>query len=235
MFCTNCGKKISKSIAFCSACGEKNLEFKAPTAKEVPEAPLAEAPVVQEITPSGVSNSYVWALSLAPLVYGLADIIFATSIPSSTWLNYLATGLYLGTNIALANADSKQLEKVGIELPKWQAYILVPLYLYNRAKLVKSSQANVLVWIFAFVISIALPSISATTIGTQVDTGRTQDAITSWLDEKGYPGASVSCPGTVLSKPGAIFDCLATLDGETVDIQVTIQNTAGDVVWKVLN
>jgi hypothetical protein len=138
--------------------------------------------------------------------------------------------------VLLLQLDRRQLRAAGVTVSPWLGFFLAPVYLYQRAKRLNQTQWPAITWGAALVLSLGVYAFGANAIGAQVSTAKTESAITEWLVGKGYPDASVSCPSVVLNKPGATFDCVANslaLNGTI--IQVTIQNTAGDIVWKVSN
>lgn len=212
MFCIQCGTENIESAVFCTKCGK------------------------QQTSPASVqpSNVYMWALAIVPLFLGLFDLVLsATMTPStSTAISLIAA---LALNIALVVADSKQLEKRGIRINLLLGILIIPVYLYRRAKLTSTTQTGLLVWTGAFVGSLLISVLGSSYVGSQVSTDATEVAIKSWLIDSSITDDSVTvtCPDNVLAKPGATFLCTVDTD-PTITLQVKIENEQGDVTWEIL-
>lgn len=65
-----------------------------------------------------------------------------------------------------------------------------------------------------------------------LDTEKIQSELESKVTES-IPGstASVACPSDVDVRPGATFDCAATVNGQQVNVKVTQTNDQGDVTY----
>jgi hypothetical protein len=83
----------------------------------------------------------------------------------------------------LVTADSKQLEKRGIEVNMLLGFLFVPAYLYRRAKLTSTSQTGLIIWSGALVASLMISLLGSMFVGSQASTDATETAIKSWLVE----------------------------------------------------
>jgi hypothetical protein len=103
------------------------------------------------LTGEAISNTLVWWLAFAPLVgvfiAGLLSGITHKSIGDFWW-----TTLVL--NISLSLLDEKKLKKAGHNTEKMGSAWIVPLYLFNRAKVLKQNNAYFIVWVVLFCLSL---------------------------------------------------------------------------------
>jgi hypothetical protein len=152
----------------------------------------------------------------------------------------LFIGIYwvvaIGLNIALVIADSNELKKHEIQSSIPLGIIFIPAYLYKRAKLVSAPQIGLIIWVASFILSFLIDTIGASNIGSQQSTDGVEASISTWLVENQFSDSDVSvvCPDTVLSKPQATFLCTANSAFGDINLQVTIENTDGDVTWQVV-
>lgn len=214
MFCQKCGSENQIGAQFCMKCGNN----------------LAGTAVS-----SSTSNAYYWVLSLMPLSIGVVGIALAT-LMESTAAYFVSALLSLFANIALVIADSNELKKSGRDISVWMGFLLIPVYLYRRAKLMGSPQIGLLIWVGALSISFLVDSIASSNVGSMESTDRVESSITSWLLENDYVASDVivECPDTVLSKPQTTFICNVTSSLDEVVLKVTVENEAGDVTWQVV-
>lgn len=214
MFCPKCGSGTPLEAEFCMKCGNK---------------------FVGEVQATPPSNVYYWVLSSLPVILGILAIALSTVFESNLVLGAYWIITFL-INIALVIADSNELKRVGIESSVLIGILLIPVYLYRRAKLLGAPQVGLIVWLIAFALSFIIQSFGQSNIGSVQNTDVVESSITSWLLENEYASADVSviCPDTVLSKPGATFLCTATSSLEELLFQVTIENVAGDVTWELV-
>jgi hypothetical protein len=181
------------------------------------------------------SNAYYWVLVFMPLSIGVIGVALGTALESTA--AYLISALIsLVANIALVIADSNELKKSGLEISVWMGFLLIPVYLYRRAKLMGSPQIGVLVWLAAVLVSFLVDSIASSSVGSMQSTDWVESSITSWLLENNYSSADavVECPDTALFKPQANFLCNTTSSTGDFLLQVTIENEAGDFTWEIV-
>lgn len=103
------------------------------------------------LTGEAVDNTLVWWLAFAPLggAFIAGFLSGATDKPMSKfwWVT-------LVLNIALSIADEKKLQKAGHDTEKMGGAWLVPVYLFNRAKVLKQNNAYFIVWVVLFCLSL---------------------------------------------------------------------------------
>jgi hypothetical protein len=116
------------------------------------------------LTGDYVGNTLVWLLAFAPLI-GLVIKYFLAEVmnPSNQYLIEKAAtnGDYwyvtLVLTLALSYWDEKRLKKMGANtkaFSKWA--LLVPVYLYQRAIILKQNLVCFGVWIICFILSVAI-------------------------------------------------------------------------------
>jgi hypothetical protein len=212
MFCIHCGTENTVSAVYCSKCGKQQ------------GAPITGLP----------TNVYMWSLALVPLFLGMLDLVLSASIsPSASTAVSLMVAVAI--SIALVLADSKQLMKIGIETNLLLGILLIPAYLYRRARLTSTAQTGLIVWSGAFIGSLLISMLGVSLVGTQVATDATEIAIEDWLVESLITDSSVTvtCPDIVLAKPAATFLCTVDTD-PVLTLQVKFENEQGDVTWQLV-
>ena len=214
MYCQKCGTENQAGSGFCMKCGTN---------------------LAQIATSGSPSNVYYWSLSLMPLLIGITGLALSTALESSQAL-VISLVVAIVANVTLVVADANELKKIGMTPNVLLGILLIPVYLYRRAKLARAPQVGLIIWSASFALSFLVESIGASTVGSMESTERVESYITTWLLDNDYASADVyvECPDTVLSKPQATFLCNATSSsGETL-LQVTVENVAGDVTWEVI-
>ena len=110
-----------------------------------------------------VNNTIVWVLAFAPIIGSILEYIFAYAINPNPFFAQLAykSGNYwyitLALNIGLSYLDDWQLRKQDIDTGNLTALaFLVPVYLYQRARLLKHNMAYFIAWIVTFIVSLGL-------------------------------------------------------------------------------
>lgn len=114
------------------------------------------------ISNKAMGNGFIWALCLAP-IWGSFVQMLATEI------RVVITGeefvLYsdmwwvmLVINIGAIQLDLGRLKQSGYNTQKikWWMYLLVPVYVFHRDKIVKADMTRFWVWIGAFLVSLAI-------------------------------------------------------------------------------
>lgn len=114
------------------------------------------------LTGHQVNNTLVWLLAFAPII-GLALEYFVSGVmhSDSEYLTQSAAenGDYwyitLILNIALCVWDARRLKTAGINTTTFRGWRwLVPVYLFQRAKMLKQNQAYFIIWIICFFITL---------------------------------------------------------------------------------
>lgn len=111
------------------------------------------------LTGNAVNNSLVWILAFAPII----ALIIENMLPGELYYQEGAVWpslknihrwyIVLPLNIGLTYFDLMQLSKGGhkVDKFKWMT-IFVPLYLYERAELLKQNKAYLFIWIFCLAV-----------------------------------------------------------------------------------
>lgn len=104
-----------------------------------------------------VSNTIVWVLAFAPLIGSFLVDFFCGMMEvsqDSFWVGFIT---FLVLNSLLAYADEKKLRDAGHDTYKFIGgrwlVILVPVYLFKRAKYLKHNYAYFIVWCVMLVIA----------------------------------------------------------------------------------
>lgn len=114
------------------------------------------------LTGAAVNNRIVWVLAFAPIIGYLLESFVGGLMGNSEaqWERAMSENRYwyvtLILNIALCLFDEKRLKKAGHDISRFKGWVfVVPVYLYQRAKLLRHNLAYFIVWIACFVISLA--------------------------------------------------------------------------------
>lgn len=94
-----------------------------------------------------VDNRFVWGIVSVPIIGSALELLFfgAATLASSL--------LYIIPNIALSLIDEKRLKKAGHQAPNTFWVLIVPVYLWKRATLLKQSRNYFFAWIATLIIS----------------------------------------------------------------------------------
>lgn len=100
---------------------------------------------------SAVSDFWAWCLTIVPIAGALVKLVLQ---PGEEALTFILIA-YAAVNGLIAFADQKALENSGRKLaPIWAAILIVPLYLYLRARRLEKKQITLAVWCLSFATSI---------------------------------------------------------------------------------
>lgn len=216
MRCESCGRELSPQLEQCPAC-----RTPAPTDRSRGGDPGLQATVVD--------NSFVWVLAFAPLLYLLVDVALGGTLPESA----AAWGLVIAVvlNSALVILDYQRLPEAA-RPSMWLGLFLVPIYLFQRSSRLRQTMAIPVVWSVAFVVALVIPLASG--VGSFIDAPAVEQSIEAGIqDQLGFP-VTAECPAGISSKPESTFQCTIQDDyGVSAIVDVTIQNSAGDIVWEV--
>jgi len=174
-----------------------------------------------------------WLIAFIPLLALAIAIGFADGNPV---IAYNSGWIALLLNIGITVWDNSRLKSAGYPSLMGWAVFLIPVYLYKRQKTTGQPIAPWLVWVGAFALSWASIAILPGLVGVPIDQGKVESGITSWVaDKTGIPVSSIrtSCPNPA-AKPGETFLCTVTGGGETANVQVTVENSNGDVTWQAI-
>jgi hypothetical protein len=212
-----------------------------------PEAPPA---VPAAAAPPGTGPSWwAWAVALSPLLWLAVAALTAFQLGPSANLSgpgpVLAGSVTAGAFAVFAAwRDTVALRASG-ECSKgayaWWCLVAGWAYMTGRLIRLRSRRGTdktlvavaAAAWIAA-VISVGAVAASAQSAGTVLNRPKLQQDIASWIRSRTGEAATVNCPADPAMSQGSQFDCVATAqDGSTAVVTVTVQDSQGDVVWKV--
>lgn len=127
-------------------------------------AGIPEAPSPSREAPAFTDDRLAWALVGVPLAGAAFEYLAGASISA-----IVAGFLTLGANVALTQIDIRKLHAAGQGAPNGWWALLVPVYLWKRAAILRRRQITTLAWIAAFLISLLIG----------FDTGKTRLADTA--------------------------------------------------------
>ncbi|MDH0293184.1 DUF4339 domain-containing protein [Pseudomonas sp. GD04087] len=114
------------------------------------------------LTGSGVNNKIVWLIAFAPIIGYLLESFVAGLFGANEaqWERAMSENRYwyvtLALNIGLSVLDSKRLKQAGHDVSHFKGWVfVVPVYLYQRSKLLNQNLAYFITWIVCFVLSMA--------------------------------------------------------------------------------
>lgn len=102
-----------------------------------------------------VNNTVAWVLAFAPIIgyllqYFIAGVLWGDNFQQNVDSIWYVT---LVLNVVLGIIDERKLDKAGHSTNKLRGWVwLVPVYLYQRAKLLKQSLSYFVVWLVCFFI-----------------------------------------------------------------------------------
>jgi hypothetical protein len=113
------------------------------------------------LTGRRVSNTLAWLLAFAPLIGFMLQCFAAglTGDSESQWEQAMADSRYwyltLILNIVFSLLDEKRLKQAGYDTRRFKLWVLIlPVYLYKRAKVLNQMQAPCIVWVICFVLTL---------------------------------------------------------------------------------
>lgn len=127
VFCRACGQSIAETAFSCPSCGAK-----------------------QDVMPSGKQawgNWTAWAIACAPVLGAILEAMLAKMLGHASSFLFLVT---LGLNIFLCSLDAKALQARGYSEEQLGNIFLIPIYLFNRAKLLSEKPAYAILWCVLF-------------------------------------------------------------------------------------
>lgn len=145
MFCRNCGSKISVSekCKFCDKCGvllepiSQNEAFY--DGKNTDNESFYNENENKNTQPDlEIDNTLIWILAFVPII-------------GTVWKFGII--LFLLVNCILTYFDEKNLKKLGCDTTELGNTWLIPVYLYNRAKMFDHDMGYFIVWCITFILS----------------------------------------------------------------------------------
>lgn len=120
---------------------------------------LMQRQVPPPIADKAMGDGLVWALALLPL-WGILVQMLATqirvAISGETFVRYAEMWwVIIVVNIVMTSLDLSRIKTFGHDVRKlkWWMYLIVPVYVYQRDKLVKATMTRFWVWIGAFLLA----------------------------------------------------------------------------------
>lgn len=182
------------------------------------------------------SDRWVWMLVAAPAA---ATFIAALSVPygGSVDIGTIDIAAALALNTVLVWLDWREIRtrNTGYSL-LWLGALLVPAYLWRRGLLLARGPKYAVAWavVFLFSISGVASDLAANLAGNEIDPPVVEEAIQDWVrNDLGLGESRVECPAGIPARRGERFDCVVSAGGESVVVEVRVQNNSGDVVWEV--
>jgi hypothetical protein len=178
-------------------------------------------------------DSLLWALAALPIALTAIDMVLVRGFGIDPVM-----GLHVGSGASagLVIADWRALRD-RVSRP-WLMVIvsvlLTPAYLFWRCRATGRSQAPLLVWVAALVLTVAvsvaaMPAATGGEIDTAALEARIEEALTA---EVGPPGVEATCPTGQPAEEGHTFTCEAEHDSEVVPVVVVVENEQGDLRWR---
>jgi len=93
-----------------------------------------------------------WVIACAPIIGALAEGIIGEIIGHGESFLFLVS---LGINIFLCSADEKSLKKKDVDTSQLGSVFLVPVYLFQRAKLLGDKPGYAILWCILFLAQMA--------------------------------------------------------------------------------
>lgn len=131
VFCRGCGKEIHESAQACPHCGA-----------------LQQAKSVS----NEWGNPMAWVIACAPLIGAFAEELVSGIFNYGGELLFIVS---MGINIFLCDKDEKELAKRGIDTSQLGNVWLVPIYLFNRAKVLNEKVGYPILWCVLFTAQLA--------------------------------------------------------------------------------
>lgn len=120
--------------------------------------PIGETALRQTLTTppplpgSVVNNGLVWTVAFVPLAGSLLAVMLVGVAAASSWA---VTLCFLAVNVTLCAVDGSVLRKAGYDTSTFGAWvILIPVYLYKRAKALNQRLTYFVVWMVCFFLSL---------------------------------------------------------------------------------
>ena len=119
---------------------------------------------VDEVTPpplrgAHARSSILWVLAFAPLIGSFLEYLFAHVMHRNSYVaeRAYADGSYwfitVLLNVSLSLWDTRQLKSAGTDTDQFGRWaLIVPVYLFQRAKALKQNLAYFVVWLVCFVL-----------------------------------------------------------------------------------
>lgn len=170
---------------------EKIIETTKTQITESKKEEIQEKKIEENINPqntnNGVSNGLAWAVAVVPII----GIFIEVASGKSLWY------VYLIINTLFCVIDMNLLKDKGFKIEGW-TILIIPIYLWKRATVLKQDRGYFLLWILAFFISIIISLVSSNGGLSEADVKKqTCDLLTKKIQEQGL---SVKCENIIITK-----------------------------------
>ena len=180
-----------------------------------------------------VDNTLGWLLVIAPILIVVID--FALLASGAVEAYSYGFWIAIAFNTALAVTDSRLLNKRGYQVSSVLALFLIPFYLVQRSRATKQSYAMPAAWVALFIVSIAGSALVERTLGVlEMDMDFVEASIKSDVDRTFQTSATVTCPPETNYQVGEVFYCDVEDGTGSLQMEVTVENSNGDVTWRSL-
>lgn len=168
------------------------------------------------LTGGDIDNKFIWIVVAVPIAGVFIELLAGKEL---AWV-------YIIANIICCVLDERKLAKAGHKAPaNWMAFI-VPVYLWQRANLLRQKKHYFLAWLAAFVLSIA--------IGVGGHQSVVEDAACPVVTDiiKGQLNGSAVCKKVKISEEvsDGFYKATAMLDNGN-DLTITIEERKGGQIY----
>ena len=126
VFCRGCGHSIHNTASVCPKCG-------------APQMVLSQT--------GEWGGTMAWVIGFAPIIGAFAETLIESIIGGGGSFIFLVT---IAINIFLCTKDQRELLASGIDTAALGNVWLVPIYLFNRAKILNEKPAYAILWCVLF-------------------------------------------------------------------------------------
>lgn len=167
-----------------------------------------------------VYNLYVWLVVAIPIVGAILELLLFDVLGAASAL------LYLVPNVVLCVLDERKLKAAGHQAPSSWWCLIIPVYLWKRATLLKHKKHYFWGWVAAMVISIFI------TIGGS-EAALEESAcpiVTDIIANQLYGSATCKAVSITEEVSSGFYKATATLDNGS-DIFITIEKQDDDMIY----
>ena len=137
-YCSSCGAVVKKAAQICPKCGVSNFNKK---------------------TYSGLSDKWAWTLACVPLT--IAFILDLFIVYTDETFFTIGTIVAIILNCVFVTLDYKELKRNDINASNWiwLGFLLIPVYMFMRAKKTNKHYGYAILWCAIFVITILMDAL----------------------------------------------------------------------------
>jgi hypothetical protein len=178
-----------------------------------------------------IDSSRAWLLAAVPVL----QIAVEAGLLYSGNASAVGIGVFaaIALNTIVAIWDSRYLRSRGYRVSMVLGLLLMPVYLYRRAKTTQTTQGPFVAWLAALIVAVAGGAALESQFVT-MDMNRVEQAITTDIDQKLSTSATVTCPSKEVYRVGSTFTCTAADGTGSALVEVHIENNDADITWRVI-